>query len=183
MKSLRAVLAACALAAAMPLQAHAQTYAMDRGSLVLGGQVSFTSYGPGDEGAWSELILTPSVHYFVVPGLSIGAFGALRRVDPPAGDAITGQYGGGAQVSYYFGGPGRAWYPYVSGAAGVHRHRTAGRTTVEYSAAGGVVLMLSRAVGLNGQLYYSMGRGESDDGARMDTESFGFALGVSAFVF
>lgn len=55
---------------------HAQAYSVERGSLYLDGQASFTSTGHDFEGSFyrdraPELLLNPSVQYLITPGLEV----------------------------------------------------------------------------------------------------------------
>lgn len=184
MKTLRSVVGACAILAALPALAHAQSYATDRGSMLVGGTASFSSSGTRSNGGpWNRttrLDLAPRVQYFILPGLAVGGDLSFSRA---FGDVTTTHYGAGPTVSYYFGRAERAWYPYLRARVGLYRvvygdEAQPSQTSRGYAASGGVLLMLSRAVGLDAALTYEM---PSDD--QPDFRTLAFGLGISAFVF
>lgn len=158
-----------------PSLLSAQSYAIDRGSLLIGGTAGFSSTGGDfDDERTSILIIHPSVQYFVTRGLSFGGDISIQRVDR-GGDART-NYGVGPSAMYFWGGAERTVYPYVSG--GVRYVRSGDSDAFGYQAAGGAIVMLMDAVGLNGSLYY-----QQTEGDEFSTDSFGLALGIAAFVF
>lgn len=181
MKTLRSVVWACALLAAAPALAYAQGYATDRGSMLVGGTASFSSSGTrSNGGTWhrsTHLGIAPRVQYFVLPGLAVGGDLSISH------DGAIWDYGAGPTVSYYFGRAERAWYPYLRARVGLYRvvygdEAQPSQTSRGYAASGGVLLMLSRAVGLDAALTYEM---PSDEVSDFRTLAFG--LGISAFVF
>jgi opacity protein-like surface antigen len=157
--------------------ALAQSYAIDQGSLMVGGSASFTSTGSddSDDDRFSSLLVRPMVQYFVMPGLAVGGELMLTRFS--SGDQSATAYGVGPEVTYFFGGSERQLYPFVS--AGFQFNRSEDENTFGYGASGGAVFMLTSSVGLNGSLYYR----------KIDYEDFGgnntigAAVGISAFVF
>jgi len=184
MKTLRSVVGACALLAALPALAHAQSYAADRGSMLVGGTASFSSSATRSNGGpWNRstrLDLGPRVQYFVLPGLAVGGDLSFSRA---FGDVTTTDYGAGPTVSYYFGRAERAWYPYVRARVGLHRVTYSdgaqpSESWTGYAASGGVVLMLSREVGLDAALTYEIPSDELSD-----FRTLAFGLGISAFLF
>jgi hypothetical protein len=170
------------LLALLPVSASAQSYAVDRGSVLVGGSASWTSADTGDSdgGRLSTLLLNPSVLYFVAPGLALGGDATLARY--ARDDYSSTSVGVGPAIAYYFGGSRRSLYPFLS--ANVHYARsglgdgTSG-SAWSYSGSAGAVAMLADAVGINGSLFY---RNERDDlGDWRNT--VGLAFGISAFVF
>ena len=118
--------------------------------------------------------LDPSIHYFVARGLSVGGDLTIRRFRQ--GDTSSSSYGVGPGVMYFFGGSERPVYPYLSGT--VRYYRSGDTNTIGYRAAGGALVMLADAVGLNGSLYF-----EQLDDDVSSRDAFGLAFGIAAFLF
>ena len=173
------------------ISARAQTHAVDQGSLLIDGNVSLTSTGSNDDGdRVTNIMLSPSVQYFVVPGLAVGASFSLERQASDGFSRTT--YGVGPSVSYYFGASvEKAIYPFV--AVGVNyfgsRFDFDGDTDTEtlsaygVGASGGVLVMLSGSVGVTGRLFYEVQDYSDDFDEDLRTNAFGFAFGIAAFVF
>src|SRR5690606_21219063 len=91
-----------------------QEYAVDRGSVLMGGSASFTNTGSDDsDERTSRLLLQPRAQYFVAKGLAIGGSVTLSRYADDDDSSTT--VGIGPQVSYYFGAAQRQRaYPFVS---------------------------------------------------------------------
>ena len=158
--------------------AGAQSYAVDRGSLLVGGSGGFSSTGTeqDEDDRTTQLSIRPSVEYFVAPGLSLGGELQYSRFSN-GGDAST-TFGVGPAMSYYFGGRSRrSVYPFVS--VGGAYSRSGGTTGLGFDASVGALAMLADAVGVNGSLYYQNRFYEEFS----DNNSFGLAVGISAFVF
>lgn len=176
------------LLAALPAAAQAQSYATDRGSLLLGGSAGFSSSGGSVDGESAGdrntfLNFSPSVQYFVLPGLAVGGNIIAQRAS--GGDNSVNTLGVGPSVSYYFGQSERSVYPFVSGS--VRYLRNSGEdvdnvSNVGYGASTGAVFMLNRNVGLRTELYYNTNRFEVRD-IEVDSDQFGVSLGFTAFTF
>ena len=167
---------------------HAQSYAVDRGSILIDGQAAFRSQqlivdGEPIGDRVTQLTLAPSALYFVVPGLAVG--GELTFGYASAGDNSYRSWGVGPAVSYYFGRGRRSVHPYVGASAQVLKNSSDGATTYEetirsYRGIAGLLFMLGDAVGVNAEVYYSnTGLDERD----AEESAYGLALGISAFVF
>lgn len=166
---------ALALLPLAPTLVEAQSYAIDKGSLMIGGTAGFSSTGgDGSDDRFTQIFLNPSLQYFVTRGLAFGGDVTLQHFSQ--GDSESTTYGVGPAVSYFFGGNERPVYPYLSGS--VQLLRGNGETSVGYSASAGAILMLMDAVGLDGSIYYHIS--EDDDISR---NTFGLAVGIAAFVF
>jgi len=113
----RTILAVFAVLLALPVRSFVQrAYAVDKGSVIVGGSASFTSLGGKElrgEERTTVITLDPSFSYFVAPHVAIGA--ALNLV------SISGQgesdtfVGIGPTVSYFFGNQDSKAYPFLSG--------------------------------------------------------------------
>lgn len=165
----------------------AQSYAIDKGSYLLGGTVSFSSEG-GDDILYggervSTLTLNPSFAYFVTSGLALGA-DVLYSSASSGGASIT-SLGLGPNLAYFFGGPTSSAYPFIS--AGIAYTSTdVGVTLSGFGAdvSGGVTFMVARNVGLTAEAFFqtsSLSADELDDSFGMNT--FGLRGGVTAFIF
>jgi len=164
--------------------AHAQTYAVDQGSVLIGGRASFTSVATDRNGASyndriNQLVLNPTGQYVIIPGLAVGG-DVLFSYASDDGSAIT-QYGMGPTVTYFFGRGARSYYPFISGSVGVTHlnrgDRDEGQTQTRYRGSGGVLVMLSQSVGVTGELFY-----QRTDTERLQRSTFGLAFGISAFL-
>jgi hypothetical protein len=162
---------------------HAQTSPVDRGSVLIGGDASFTSVGidnGASDGRVSQLSVNPNGQYLIRPGLAVGGDVLFTYVSDDGSN--TTRYGVGPAVTYFFGRGERSYYPFVSGSFGVTHARDDNldedRTQTSYRGAGGLLVMLSRSVGVSGELFY-----QHIDNAQLQTNTFGIAFGISAFVF
>lgn len=175
MRSIRGITLTLALLLAAPALLGAQSYAIDRGSLLVGGSAGFTSSGSdGDDSRLSQLLVNPQIQYFVTRGLAFGGEITVHRTS--FDDSSGTYYGGGPSMMYFFGGDERPVYPYLS--ANLQLLRSGDENVFGYRAAGGAIVMLVDAVGVNGSLYY---QAMEDDISSSDT--YGLALGIAAFVF
>ncbi len=164
--------------------ARAQSFAVDRGSWLVGGTAGFNSIGySGQSGRETLIFLYPAVQYFVTPGLALGGTLTLYRDGIGGGQHVVG-YGGGPAVTYYFGRGHRSFYPYVGASASLVRSRaTGGSSSSERNlgAHGGLLFMLARNVGVDAGLYYDRYYGSASP--FNDQSVYGLQIGVAAFVF
>jgi hypothetical protein len=185
-----------AFAGMLPTGVLAQSYAVDRGSVLIDGQASFTSTGAevnGEEAddRVTQLSISPSLQYFLLPGLAVG--GEIRFSRRSDEDDTSWAYGIGPAVTYYFGAAAdRYWYPYLGATFQLireERNRDEGPdpadiTTRGYKGAAGAVFMISRSVGFNVELFYQVFEQELEDSdAEFEANTYGLAIGISAFVF
>ncbi len=193
------VLTALLMAGALPGAVHAQQYAVDKGSILLGGSASYTSsrtrVGAAEQqDRINNLALSPRAQLFVAPGLGVGAEVDFSR-SSTAGQSATA-IGGGPIVGYYFGRGPRLWHPFLeaSGAA-LHRSRNngllgdEGNTEWQWRGTAGLLFLLSHGVGVNTGVFY---QGTHTRQAQftpqrtevnVDSNTYGLAIGISAFVF
>jgi outer membrane protein W len=172
--------------------ADAQQHATDRGSIILAGDASIaSSKSEDDDDRTTSILLAPSIQYFLQPGLAIGA--QLTFGHSSNGDFSTSVYGIGPRVSYYFGQGARTSRPFVSAGFAFTKVNAdadiagdADFSARELTLRAGILFMLSNAVGLNPHVYYQTTTSRFDVaiGEReFNTNTFGLAVGVSAFVF
>ena len=195
MNKLRTLLVLAAVSLA-PALAQAQTHAVDQGSVLLDGDITFSSSGSSEaDDRITVLSFSPGAQVFAAPGLALGG-GLLLGHQSYSGSSTT-TYGIGPSVSYYFGASSeRAVYPFLSANALYLVSRSEyeyefdfeGGSSEDsqfgYGASGGVLVMLAKGVGVSGSLYYNViDYGEDFEGEDLKGNTFGFALGIAAFVF
>jgi hypothetical protein len=167
--------------AAAPL--YAQSFALDRGNILLDGQASFTSASLGfdDENRFKQFVFNPSVQYVLIPGLAVGGEVIFVYSSDENNSATTA--GIGPTLTYFFGSGERRLYPFISGTVTLVRSSFGGNSNEEsasetgYRGSGGVLLMLSRSVGLTGEVFY---QGTNDS---VNSNAYGLAFGIAAFLF
>ena len=171
----------------------AQDYAVDAGSILLGGGVSFTSQGGdlytfGDSRA-NTLTFNPTTQYFVLPGIAAGGDVVLLRRSQ--GNVSTTSLSIGPVLSYYLGGPESNAYPFVSGSV-LYTNSSVdfGDENIDslsgltYGVSGGLTLMLTPGVGIMGEVFYLIDRLNADEeGASGSGNTFGLQVGIAAFIF
>lgn len=171
------------------LTASAQTHATDRGSIIIAGDASLSSSkAENDDDRTTTIRLAPSLQYFIRPGLAIGGEVLLSRTS--LGNASISQYGVGPRLSYYFGQGARTMHPFVSGSI-TFANGSSDPGDIDFSSRdvtlrAGLLFMVSNAVGINPNLFYqntktsfTNANGEIEG----KTNTFGLAVGISAFVF
>lgn len=137
----------------IPVPLAAQDYAIDRGAVILGGSVSWSTSG-GDlyensEGdRYNSLLLNPRLLYFVTPGLAVG--GDVYVESASRGDFDVTTIAAGPAVAYFFGGAESTVYPFVSGMIGYGKTSTSGLdgSGLVFGAGAGAAFMLSESVAL-----------------------------------
>ena len=182
-----------AFAGMFPTGLRAQSYAVDRGSVLIDGQASFTSTGAEINGEdtddrVTQFSLTPNLLYFVLPGLAVG--GEITFARAWDDDDSNLAYGIGPAVTYYFGAGERPWYPYLGGSVQFMREERDSDDGPNlpdvsfrvYKGSAGLLFMMSRSVGINAELFYQVARQETDN-LELERDVYGLAVGVSAFVF
>lgn len=161
---------------------HAQTSVLDHGSINIAGDAAFTSSGSGDGDRTTQLIIRPSAQYFIIPGFAVGGNVIVTHFSRDHNSSTT--IGAGPSAAYYFGRGERNVYPFISGSFTVLRtsfendFTNQSASATGYRGSGGVLFMLSQSVGITGELFY---QGQNSDD--FNTNTYGLAFGVSAFVF
>ncbi len=175
------------LLAALPIlatTARAQTFALDRGSWLVGGTAGFNSQkSSGADSRTTFIFLDPDAQYFVAPGLALG--GSLRLARSGSGSSHVSWLGAGPAVTYYFGRAPRPLHPYVGGSALLLRAQATGgpaNTGTQLGVQAGLLLMLARNVGLDTGIYYDRSRNRANDYSS-DMSVYGLQLGIAAFLF
>jgi hypothetical protein len=178
------ILIAAALAA--PGLLEAQSYALDRGSLAVAGQASFTSSrSDGVDGRRTSYGLSPSVLYFVRPGLALGASASVGHTSFDGSSATAWTLGPTATL--YFGREAAEFHPFVTATVGLGHssfdtpvdEESVSHTRVRVGV--GVLKLLTEGVGVHGQAGYErLSYGGDGDGW---DDNIGLAFGFSIFVF
>lgn len=165
------------------VQVSAQQPALEKGSALISGQASFTVQDAGDEDNITTIALSPYVQYFLSTGLAIG--GELDFSRTSQGDRTFTTYGIGPAISYYFVRPSDV-QPFVRGSVRLaHAKSEVGSIEdssdlVGFRGAAGLLFLLSDAVGLDLNVFYD--RLQHRDDIDVDVDTFGLAIGVSAFL-
>ena len=192
------VLLGCALVVLLPEATQAQTYPVDRGSWIVGGSTGLISNSDDDDERATSVFLNPSAQFFVLPGLAAGGTISLNYTSQD--DFSVTNIGVGPALSYYFGRGTRNVHPFISTSLTYSRLRFNGadsrfrdlentRTSVTFDVAGGVVLMVAKNVGVSGEVFYQEESINLDSGNEftqdtdIDTDAFGFRIGVRIFAF
>jgi hypothetical protein len=174
------VLAATAMAANSPI---------DKGSVILGGSASFSSmsgdlYKVGDNST-TLILLSPSVGYFVSPGLELGAKIVFSSIS--IGGSSASSFTFGPEVGYYFGSGTRAEvkgsvYPYLKGFFLLNSSEGDKMTT--FGGKGGINYMLSNAVALDAGASFQSDSYKPDGATSSVSGSvMTIGVGVTAFIF
>lgn len=168
--------------------AEAQAFAIDRGSLLIDGQASFTSTGQEVNGVerddrFTTLSISPGVQYFVTRGLALGGDVLVARSS--LGDDGFWTYGIGPAATYFFGAAERTWYPYLGASLSFIKQSSDDdddTSTFGYRGAAGAAFMVARNVGISTELFYNVTNWElgSSEG---ETDQFGLGVGISVFVY
>lgn len=161
-------------------RAAAQEHATGRGSLILGGSGGFTSQRIGDDRA-SHAFLNPKLQYFVRPGLAIGGVASFSRRSFQEDESLM--YGAGPQVSLFAGSLDEKVIPYASARTVFSDASFADNGIVTYGGSAGLLYLINAGVGLDASLFYERTSQLSDPSELGIGDEFGFALGISAFVF
>jgi hypothetical protein len=189
----RSIFAAVLAFVIAPGLAHAQGYAVDKGSVNVGGTASFTSSKATTadvaQPRLTTLGLAPHLLFFLAPGIAVGGEASLGRTSSD-GNSTT-QYGLGPAIEYYFGHEERNWYPFVGASVRFSHVSGDGQLGSDFRdlrASAGLLFLLSPSVGVNSELYLSRTHTTFESPATLEeldsnTTAFGLAIGISAFVF
>ncbi|MFQ5572401.1 MAG: hypothetical protein ACE5G0_22230 [Rhodothermales bacterium] len=187
------IMFAVALFACMPATAFAQTFAIDQGSFMLGGALSFTSrggelYEDNNEDRLNALSLNPTLQFFLRRGIAVGGTILVSRTWQ--GDFSQSTFGIGPRISAFFGTPTLNAYPFLS-LSPIYVSNTTDFGTGDISGSGfgvhltgGAALMVARNVSVTIGLFYlyeSNSFDELDDSFTGNT--FGIEMGIAAFIF
>jgi hypothetical protein len=190
------VLIACALVLAMALPCSAAYYAIDKGSIQLGGSIGFESWGGDlyeiDGDGQTLLAFEPFAGYFLMQNLLLGAH--VEFTSESQGDYTRSVFGIGPVVRYYFGGEYSKYFPFI--AARLDYRTTSvdfgdvepppgvfeDVTNMSYGFAGGLTTMVSKNVGIRAALFYMIDSEEPEDEDSVDGNRLGIRIGVESFI-
>lgn len=180
---------------------------VDKGSLYLNGSVFFTSrsgdlwesdgesvttLGVGNANIGMDgliIDITPTIGYFVAPGFFVGGQMAVNRYS--LGESDLTVIAVGPTLGYYFNAASTrpevrgSAYPYVRGFFTFSNFSNGnGVTVLQYGGKGGILYMLSRAVGADLAVQFRGDRWDSDytDNAETGT-TLSVGLGFTAFIY
>lgn len=192
---MKRILLIVALVCAFAFSAMAAESPIDKGSMILGGNVYFMTQG-GDlyknanDDSRTTLSATPQIGYFIAPSIMIGGMFEYTKFSWGDNNGNT-TFGIGPMVGYYFNmNPTEikgAIYPYIQGFFLYQTVKQEGADdkgkTTSFGGRGGIDYMLSDAVALDiGVQFqsdsYKFGDGESTSGTIIMV-----GAGITAFVF
>jgi hypothetical protein len=169
--------------AVTPTRSGAPLSALDRGSLLLGGQAHFESTGESGDDEFdfrvSRLSINPALQYFVAPGLAVGGELIVERI--ALGELASTTIGIGPRLGYYFGGAGAAVHPFIATSGTFYYSPTDESTAIGVRPSLGLLVMLARSVGITGEGFFRYDAALSE--GEGSTNTFGFAAGLAAFLF
>ena len=189
--------AGCASAANGPI---------DKGSLYLGGSFFFQSqggdlyensegdgitvYGAGDltPGIFFDFEVAPTIGYFIAPGIFLGAQAAVFGIS--LGDEDGSIVAFGPTFGYYFNldptrtNPSGAVYPYLQGFVNYgHADLFLDADIWQYGGKGGMLYMLSSAVGADAAVLFQKDSWTIDDVDESITgTTISIGVGITAFI-
>jgi hypothetical protein len=179
---------------------QAAEYAIDKGSMTVGGSMSFSTAGGDlyevDGKVRTEVSVHPFAGYFVAPGLLVA--GEIMINHTSIGNTSLTEYGGGPILGYYLNlhrerdGSLGAFYPYgrmfltlSSGKTSLPSGESLGATGRLGVQLGGL-FMLSDAVGLDGNIRGTRDRWEKGGWTTPKKVMYGYTVrigvGVTAFL-
>ncbi len=179
----------------------AQNSAYDHGSTIIAGSAAFSSIGgelfiDDDEDRLTSLQLTPSLSYFVAPGLAIGGKLFFQR-SAQSGDSFT-SWGLGPQILYFIGGHSAqasvkgTTSPYLGAAFAFLRNSAkstfrgqtdkSSATGTAFSFGGGINHMLTSNASLFVEGAYELDR-ISGEGDSASGNKFNVVVGLAVFLY
>lgn len=174
----------------------AQDTPIQAGSLQIAGTAQLIHVRDiGNDVSATKFELAPRLAYFPLRGLAVN--GTLRSQRITSETQRTTGWGVGPGLTYYVRIHSSAVYPFVSGrtlftwdksrTVTPELSYTASATSLSWLVSGGVLIMVGRAVGISGDLFYQHDRYTiRSDGTPAGTnrgESYGLQWGVAAFIF
>ena len=165
-----------------PLRLWAQkAYAIDKGSIIIGGSLGYTSTGNEYRlvDRIQKITITPGLLFFVFPHLAIG--GELKLVSTIYSDYTETSYGTGPVIGYYFGKASSKEFPFLSFSYLQLIETGNGRSLRKklYRFTGGSAIMIARNVAIEPRVFFSI----TDIKRQKDSNTYGLELGISTFVF
>ena len=177
----------------LPALLVAQEYAVDKGSMLVGGEAYFASMGGDlykdlDDNKMTVMTISPTLMYFIAPGLGIGA--DLEFTKTSQGDLSSTTMGIGPGIAYFFGDASSTMYPYLSASY------VLGSEKVKYDSdevkvstgnivfRGGIMFMAAKTTGIGIAAFYSIdsAKGEGADEA-IKGNVMGVGVTFASFIF
>ena len=187
---MRRALIVCCITLVLGSAAFGADSPVAKGSMMLSGGFSYFSqsgdlYEIGTGEALNTYTIVPGFGYFISPGLMIGA--DLSFINITRGSASRHTFSFGPTITYYVGAD-RAnaeskgmVFPYL-GAFAALGTTTSDVTTTSFGGQGGIVYMVSNAVGIDCGVNISFDKWSVDSYSTNGT-SLQVAAGITAFVF
>jgi hypothetical protein len=181
------------LALMLPLSLQGQaadTGAISRGSLLIGGSASVTHSKNDAPPAVLSVVVSPDLLYFVKTRLAVGGQVGLSYSTSDTFSS-TG-WSLGPAVQYFFAEPTATMLPFVGASFGIGRSTTSAGsgpdvtfTTTAYEGVGGIMWLLVPHVGVSGELFGRRSKFKSGGPTTSENTQtvFGLRFGISAFVF
>jgi len=186
------ILVIYALVMSLVLPASAAYYAIDKGSIQLGGTIGFESrggdlYEDADEESQTQISFEPFVGYFLIPNLSLGTH--VTYTSFTHGEYKNSAFGIGPVATYYLGSEYSTFFPFVSARFDYRKTSTEidgndspDVTTTVIGFAGGITTMVSKNVGIRAMLFYEMNSQEVEDSDSVDGNKIGLRIGIESFI-
>lgn len=177
----------------LPAFLFAQEYAVDKGSMLVGGSAGFMSlsgdlYEDADEEGSTQFWVSPSVLYFIMPGLGVGA--DLNFSKYSQGDYSETEMGIGPTVAYFIGDANSSMYPFVSATylfgteTDKYDSQEMKHTETSIMFRGGVMFMVAKTTGIGIAGFYDMdSRKHEDADEATKGNAFGVSVHIASFIF
>jgi outer membrane protein W len=171
----------------IPVRSVAQSFAVDKGSLLIDGSITFSSAG-GDLNEENGKKLTsmtfnPTLGYFFIPNLGTALEGLYASESQ--GDSKTTVIGIGPKVAYYFGNAESKQFPFIGvGILYVKSNNHIKQSQVNINLAVGTTMMVAKNVGITGKIFYTRENYKPEDADEsIKGYTIGLGVGVSTFIF
>jgi hypothetical protein len=172
----------CVVYPACPL-ACSEILCSNQGSILLGGAAGFTSQGGdivGDE-RLTTITIIPSFLYFIAPNVAIG--GTISLINTSRSGNSSTLLGIGPKVAYYFGDQNKKTFPFIAGSF-IYNSRIDAYTKSDILFSGGFTTLLNKYVGITGEAFYLIENRKWEGSDKSHSgNTFGFQLGIAAFIF
>lgn len=177
------IFAALALLLILSASSLAQeSYAISRGSVILGGTAGISSYGDDkSKDRDTDIQINTSVSYFFVSHLAAGGtFNLNRHRSLDRTSPVS--YGIGPTIGYYFGNQSSKAFPYLSssllwvGQSNLYSSRT-------WRFASGFALMIAKNVAITNEAFYSTSTINNEEGFLSKNNIFGLQFGFGVLLF
>jgi Outer membrane protein beta-barrel domain len=194
MKTFHAVLlVTLALVLAVPLLSAQPQWALDKGSIAIGGNMSYSVAGGMVQGFNDKTSaeITPYFYFFTSPNIGVGGDIYLSSSSRKDGESST-TLGIGPSVLLAFADSSYAWYPYLQmgllfataseSSPYVESGNTKSGSGYALELAGGATYKVGRHVGITVLAYYQAQR-ITVDGEVNTGKLYGLRVGITGFIF